>query len=420
MNSKNSRSFGRRISTLLLAFVLAIIVWVSAVTSADPNEKRNFQVPIDVIGLSSNLEIISNIPNYLSLTLVAPHSILEQLTKESTVLQAWVDLSELESGTHSIHIQYQIPSRFSPVRIENVEPATIDMILESLISKTLPIQTDVRGKPPLGYQVGNPEWSHDQVSISGRASLVEQVSTVRAVLSISGIEESIERNLKLTPYDQDGYTVSDITLTPGDVTVFQPITLKGGYRNMVVKVVTTGQVGEGYRQTSISVSPPNVMLFSADSNLIDQLPGYVETTPLDLTNAVDDFEASLSLDLPDGVSVVGDPNVLVQVGIAAMEGNITVSRVVEAIGTLPEYQALVAPASVEVILYGPIPILEALIETDIRVVVNLAELEKGTHQLTPEVIVLPKQVQIESVSPSTLEVEITDVGETANTPTAQP
>lgn len=420
MNDRKSGRFGKHLSTLIMAFIFAVIVWVSAVTSSDPNREETFDVPIEVLGLASDLEITSDVPDALSLTLIAPESILEKIAKEINSLNAWIDLSEVDAGVYTAPVQYRVPPKFQPLRIGSVEPVTVDITLEKLASKMLSIQTDVRGKPPLGYQAGIPTWSHEQVTVSGRASVVEQVTEVRAILSITGREETIEQNLKLTPYDENGFIVTGVTLNPSDISVEQPITLEGGYRNMVVKVVTVGQVAEGYRQTNISVSPPNVMLFSADPTKIDQLPGYVETEPLDLTDVADDIETSLGLNLPADVSVIGDPNVLVQVGVAAMEGNLTIVRSVEAIGTLPQYQAKVAPETVEVILYGPIPVLDALTESDVRVVVDVEDLEKGSHQLSPEVVVLPERVEVETVSPSTLEVEIVAADETAVTPTTQP
>jgi len=419
VKKQESRRIGKHLSAILMAFIFAVIVWVSAVTSGDPNREATFEVPIEVIGLASDLEIISDVPASLSLTLVAPRSILDSISDELNTLRAWVDLSDLGAGTHTVPVQYRLPAKFQPLRIVDSEPATVEISLVRLISKTMPIQTDVRGKPPLGYQAGDPTWSHDQVMVSGRATLVERVTDVKATLSITGAEDTIEQNVSLTAYDENGFVVSGVTLEPSSISVVQPINLKGGYRNMVVKVVTTGQIAEGYRQTSISVSPPNVMLFSADPTKIDDLPGYVETEPLDLSGAVDDIETSLSLNLPEGVSVIGDPNVLVQVGVAAMEGNLTVVRSVEAIGTLPQYEAKVAPENVEVILYGPIPVLDSLTETDVRVVVDVEDLEEGTHQRTPEVVVLPERVEVESVSPNTIEVEIVDADATA-TPTTEP
>jgi len=418
MKSRLPRWLVRNFSTFLLALILGLIVWVAAVTSADPNQEQIYSVTVDMIGLASNLEITSDLPDKLRLTLLAPRSILDQIEKETGAIQAWVDLSGLESGVHTMPMQYQIDSRFRPVRTVAIDPGTVTITLEELISKTLPIRTEVTGEPTLGYQASPPEWSHAQVTVSGRASQVELLVTVKTSLSISGAEETIERNLNLFAYDEAGNVVSGVILTPSEIGVVQTITLKGGYRNMVVKVVTTGQVANGYRQTSISVSPPNVMVFSANPAVVDQLPGYVETNPLDLNGSFDDIETILGLNLPEGVSVIGDPNVLVQVGIAAMEGNLKIIRLVETIGLHPELQAKVAPDSVDVILFGPLPELDALAETDVRVVVDLTGLEAGMHQLTPQVVILPERIRAEAVSPQNIEVEITPVGEA--TPTSAP
>lgn len=407
MTQRSPRWLGRNISTLLLAFILAIIVWVSAVTSADPNREQTYLIPIEVIGLASNQEITNEIPTHFSLTIEAPSSILEQINKDAaTVLQAWVDLTGLSGGTHTLKIQYQIASGYRPVRVGKSSPENIEITLEELIARTFTIKTDIQGEPGLGYQAGSPTWSESEVVVSGRASLVDKIAVVEATLDISDASETLDERINLIARDQAGNVTGNISLTPAQIAVTQPITLRGGYRNMVVKVVTTGQVATGYRQTSISVNPPNVMVFSTDPALIDQLPGYVETIPLDLTDAADDLETSLSLSLPVGISVIGDPNVLVKAGIAAMEGNLKIIRVVEVIGLPPEFKAVVSPDTVDVILFGPLPLLDELAESDVRVVLDLTDLEAGLYQLTPEVIILPERIQAEALSPSSLDVEI--------------
>jgi YbbR domain-containing protein len=417
MKMRFPRWLTRYFSTFLLALILAVIVWVAAVTSADPNQEQIYLVPVDIIGLASNMEITSELPDRLSISLFAPRSILDEITKESGTLRAWLDLSGLETGTHELSLQYQIDERFRPVHIVDISPTTTDITLEALISKTVPIQTEVRGEPTLGYQASPPEWSHEEVTISGRASQVEKVATVKTTLNITGAEETIERTLNLSALDEAGSVVTDVLLTPSQIGVVQTITLRGGYRNMVVKVVTAGQVAEGYRQTSISISPPNVMVFSANPAVVDQMPGYIETAPLDLTGSFDDIETILGLNLPEGVSVIGDPNVLVQVGVAAMEGNLKIIRMVEVIGVLPELEARAAPDSVDVILFGSLPVLDALTETDVRVVIDLTGLEVGTYQLPPEVVILPERVQAEAVSPENIEVEIIDPTKVTPSPT---
>jgi YbbR domain-containing protein len=414
------RWLGLNIGTLLLSFVLAVIVWGSAVTSADPNEERTYAIPIEVVGQETNIEILSDIPEQLLMTFYAPRSILDNLNEEAGELRAWFDLSGLQRGSHTLNLQYLTPTDMRPLRLVGVSPKTVNVTLEELATITLPIQTEVLGTPGLGYQQGSTTWSDNEVKISGRLPDVQQVAGVDATLDIAGANEDIQTMVPLFPYDAEGNQVTGVTLTPNRISVSQKITLRGGYRNMVVKVVTTGQVAEGYRQTNITVSPPNVMVFSTDPTMIEGLPGYIETEELDLTGIVDDIETVLALNLPEGVSVVGDPNVLIQVGVAAIEGSINISRLVEVIGITPGLTATVAPDSVEVIVFGPIPTLQTLTDVDVRVVVDLTALEEGVYQLQPEVIILPDRISLQAISPESLEIEISVAELGTPTPTPVP
>ena len=126
--------------------------------------------------------------------------------------------------------------------------------------------------------------------------------------------------------------MTGLTLDPADVTVTQPITQKYGYRNLVVKVVVKGQVANGYRVTNVSSYPAVVTVFSVDPDLVSNLPGYVETEPLDITGLKDDVDVLLPLALPLGVSVVGENMTQVQVGIAAIESSLTLKQYAGRIG----------------------------------------------------------------------------------------
>jgi YbbR domain-containing protein len=229
---------------------------------------------------------------------------------------------------------------------------------------------------------------------------------VVGILDISDARETISADLKLEAKDENGVPVDAVTVAPDIIHVNQVISLQGGYRNVAVNVITVGIVEPGYRFTSITPAPPTVMVFSEDPQLVEQLPGYVNTTPLDLTGVDGYLETILELDLPNGVTVVGDPTVLVQVNITALETNISISREVEIIGLLPGLSAEVSPFQVSVRVSGPVPILENLTLRDIRVVVDLSNLDVGTHTVSPTVEILPADVIWEDISPTTVEIVI--------------
>ena len=85
-------------------------------------------------------------------------------------------------------------------------------------------------------------------------------------------------------------------------------------------------------------------VFSTNPSLVDKLPGFVETSPLDLTGVKDDLEVRLSLNLPNGVEVVGDQTVLVQVGVAAIEGSVTLENLPIRVTDLPpDLMARISP-----------------------------------------------------------------------------
>jgi YbbR domain-containing protein len=274
----------------------------------------------------------------------------------------------------------------------------------------------VEGTPALGYQAGSPSYKPTEISVSGAESLVSRMVEVRAVVDITNASHTITSSLPLRAVDENGEAIEGVTLIPDTISVEEPIELLGEYRNVIVKVVTIGQVANGYKLTNITVSPPNVIVFSSDPRLLNSLPGYVETMPLDLTGLEDDIETLLNLSLPEGISVVTEDRVVVQVSVAAIETNVLLSLPVEIVGLQPGFEAVVAPETVDVILSGPVPILNTLRPSDLRVVVDLSGLELGAYQLTPLVDFLPPQVKIESILPMTLEVVITF----AATPTPSP
>ena len=413
------RWLGKNIGSLLLAFLLALLVWFSAVTSSDPNQEEVISVPLEVIDQAADIVIVEDIPQNVSVTVYAPQSKIEQLKAEK-VVGAWITLGDLGPGAYRIPVMINFPPHISPVRLVSTSPSRVELTLDSLIEKEFPITRHVEGELAIGYQTGEIIWGTQSVVITGRTSQIEKVETVEAVLDITGATGTIDTGLGLRPLDSMGELVPDLALNPRTIQVFQPIELLGGYRNVAVKVVTEGQVTSGYRATGITPAPPTVMIFSENPTLVGQLPGYVETESLDLTDVDDYVETILKLDLPEGITVVGDPNVLVQVSVAALHDSLALSREVEVIGLLPGLEAVVAPEQIEVVIYGPLPILDNLTLRDVRVIVDLTNLGLGVHILTPAVEILPEDLSVETTLPNTVEVTIANANLITVTPTISP
>jgi YbbR domain-containing protein len=417
------RWLGTNLRTFLWASAMALAVWVAAVTAADPDEVRQFPdpIPVEIIGQDPGLVITSDVPKQIELTLRAPRSVWDRLISETSELRAILDLSGLSAGDHTLNIQIQIPTH--PVRIVSATPQTATITLEPLATRTFPVDLSISGEPAIGYQAGDPSLEPSEVVVSGPQSQVERVVRIRAPINLAGIRESVEQSVSVQALDANNQIVADLGLNPTQVLVKLPVSQQGGYRDLAVKVVVNGQVASGYRLANISVFPPVVTVYSADPTLVNSLPGVLETQPLDLENANDELTTRLAINLPEGVSLVGDQTVLVRVNISPIQSSLTLSNKTIEIEGLPEsWFVQVAPDNVDVILSGPLPLLDTLSPQEVRVVIDVTDLEEGTHQLTPNVDILVSDIVVESILPGTVEVVISrsPLQTPAPTPTSTP
>lgn len=426
------KSFVRSIPTLLLSFALAIAVWISAVTAADPTEQRLFPRPVTIerINLDPSLVISSDVPTQATVTISAPSSIWDRMINDRSPVRAWIDFAGLGPGEHTLPVEVRTMQAFQPSKVVNQSPQMVNVVLERLVTKEFPIRLIRRGEPAIGYQAEEPGISQNTVTVSGPSSLVERVAEVRVVIDLTQASDTINRNVDVQVVDEKEAVVEGVNVVPEQVTLNQPITQRGGYRNVVVRVTTTGQVASGYRLTNIAPFPPNVTVFSSNPLLIDRLPGVVETSPLDLTGLKDDIDVPLPLNLPDGVEVVGDQNVLVQVGVTAIEGSVTLTGLpVTQIGLSEDLTVRTSPETVDVIISGPVPQLDRLTDQDVRVLLDLSGVEPGTYQFAPRVSLGISELRVESILPGSIEVVVeeepppgrrTPTPTPTRTPTAEP
>ena len=400
----------KSVPTLALAFVLALAVWISAVTDADPTEENAFPrgIPVEVIGLDEGLEIIGDLPTEVYVTLSAPRSIWIRLLGEQDAITATLDLSGVTAGTETIAVNVDV--NVQPAEVVSYSPTTFTVTVESIISRTFSIHLIQRGEPAVGFQAEAPFMSQEEVTITGPEQLVNQVQEVRAILNIDEAEAEISRILKLQPINANEAIISGVDMDPDQVTVTMDVVQRGGYRNLVVKVGVFGEIANGYRLTNISASPPTVTVFSNDPILVTDMPGYVETESLDITGVKDDVEERLFLDLPPGVSVVGNPYVQVLVGVTAIESSLALSDMpVDLVGLKNGMSAEISPATVDIIISGPLPVLDELVRDQIRVIVDLSnDSVFGIYQRVLRVELDSDDLRVESVLPESVEVTISE------------
>lgn len=163
---------------------------------------------LEIINLSPNLMITSEVPPHIQVRVTGPRSIIRSLSQSRLVHT--VDLAGIKAGSHSIALG---PSAFSfprGVTVTRVQPNPLALTLAATVTRTLPIQPSLTGSPPEGYEVKSVKVRPDHVTVKGVASELENLKNLSTLpIDLSNLSGPVTlatdldiKNLHLTLKDQ--------------------------------------------------------------------------------------------------------------------------------------------------------------------------------------------------------------------------
>jgi len=389
--------------TLFMSVALALVVWVFAVDQENPLIRNDFltPIPISVRGLDSDLQTLQDLTQRtVSLNVRTSKRTWDNLTTDD--FSAVIDLSGRGPGSHDLDVVVSVVN--PDVEIFAQQPRQLRVQIESLITKTVPIVVDVVDSAAFGYDWQTAIVEPEVAEIFGPETLVNQVQAAHAEVLLLGSKTQFERSVSLLPQNGQGQPVERVQVEPGTARVVVPVVQRPGRKEVAVLVQVEGQPAASYRITSVKPEPSTVILLGS-AEALRNAPGFVETAPLSIDGATSDVRERLPLNLPENVSVLEEAGVFVTVGISPIESSATVSRRPVVIGLSEILTATVSLSRVDVLVSGPLPRLDVLSETDVRVMLDLTGLTPGSHVVVPTVVA-PEGVRVEGVIPQAIEVVI--------------
>ena len=400
--------FLKDIPLIILCIFLAFFIWIFATMTSDPTEEGRFSqtITIETVGLAENCMITSGLPSSVTVNLRAPNSVWRRISLERVQGKAIIDVTGLEPGTYQIPISVQIG--ISPVQIISVTPSVATVTIEQFETREYPIVIEETGDIPTAFRADAPVLSQETVEISGTITQLDKISKVAVLLERNNNTETIEETLPVYAYTEEGRVVRDVTISPDKIKVTEEIRMRGGYRILSVKLSVKGEISPGYRVDNLEVDPGFVTVYSADKELLNSLNSYIETETIMLDEITATTNRKVSLNVPEGITLVGDTTVTVNIVISAVEGTQTFSQIsVSAVGIDDGLAANISPSDIDVYLAGPIISLSDVEPGDIHAIVDLKDLGEGNYQLVPVVEVASNDtITVNSIQPQTIDVQI--------------
>lgn len=402
------------LSTLALAFILALFVWFVAVRETNPIVEESFPeaVPITILNQPAGTQVINNVVDSVEVVVRGPRQEVEEL--QTGDFEAIVDLSTIPLGGADVELVVTV--RNPLVEVVDQSEDEVFIRLDEYLRFTLPITPTIVGEAALGHVVGEPTLSASEVVIEGPTSRVGSIQKAIVQVSIEGARETLRETVSVRLRDASDRSVVGVDSSPAEIQVTVPITKSDEYAELLVSVNLTGTVATGYRLANFSVDPQKVTIFGPPE-IVASLPGFVSTDLLDITDADQDFTQRVGLLTPEGVTLIGGRSVVVDVDVEPVLTTSNFPWRPTIIGPDQGLTVTILPETVNVALIGPVALMDGFDpETDLSLTLNLLGLAPGSYQIEPEALSNILGVQVEGLLPPSILVEIFRVPTPTPTP----
>ena len=393
------------------AIALAIVLYLGLVISQNARTWTG-PVGIDPVDQPAGTFLLAGLGNVTTIEYIAPLDVAAQVTSASFVATA--DLTGVGSQPNGspVNVPVRVVARDQRIQIVSWEPATVVARLDPVVSQQVPVRVD-RGTVPSGLTAGQPAVSPAAVTVTGASSLVSQVASALARVTIDAGGANIDTNVDLVAVDARGQVVSPVTIQPSSVHVTIAVGEQQVNRTLPVVPNITGTLAQGYSIQDVTVTPVTATV-SGSGTSIAALTS-ISTAPVSVAGRSTDLTTTVALQPPKGVTVLGQARVQVRIRVMVETGSRSFGAGVVLTGARPDRTYTLSVPDVLVTLGGSSAALDAVDPARLYASASVAGLDTGTFTIPVHFAAAPAGTSVVAVSPGSVQVTIS-----APTPSPSP
>lgn len=396
----------KQIIIKVICVIASFVFWLYVANTKNPIRDKRITLKVvmentDVIEKSKLAILPDEDPNEsfeISVRVQGPMLELSYLNEEDIVLKADFAQVKLTEGVNRIPVYVsRIPKN---IDIADKDNLSIDVNLDDLIEKSVPVRDNITVTTKAGYTASKPIITPQKVKVKGPEQYVQNVSYVQVATSLQNISKDEELNLPLQPYNEAGREVKYVTVEPQTVNVVVPVKKT---KKVAIKVETTGTIANGGILRSIEAVPATIEI-AGDEKVLDAI-NEIKTEAIDLSDISENKTLEAKLVLEKVTTISGSDTVIINIGVEKLEQkNLSVSinftNLAEGLKFTSDY------SKVSIVVSGAETVINKLKSEDIKITVDLKDLVEGTYPSLQIRVVAPEGVAIESYSPKTVKVTI--------------
>ena len=388
----------------VLSLFLAFMLWFVGININDPVQRQAYpNLPLNVIGrehLASNRIVLLN-ESQINNSRVdievrgirSNHALIQSNRAEN--IQASIDLSTIdfdqifENADGIVYLPLDVNVSIQQDYINyDVYPQQMDLLLDQLSYRSMPIRIEVLGDPREGYERRETILAQSMVRLSGARSALKEVYEVRASISIDDAYEAVEEMEQLLVFNRAGDNITTtVSLSAPLVHVRVPIF---PYAGVPLNVNTTGIALSNYMITDTTIDPPTIDLVGNLDDITSISLGDIDISDAEET-IVQTFDIRQALQgtgltLRAGAPTEAIATVVIE-RVVTRDFSIPLSSLFVSGATRP--YTFVNSASLSLSLRGREAVINALNPTQISASISLAGLGPGRHTVPVTIRAVP-------------------------------
>jgi YbbR domain-containing protein len=197
----------------VLSVFFALILWFFV--TGEQTAEVGFAVPLELNNIPKGMMVVNDLPNLVDVRVSGPRTILSSLRPSD--IQLAVDLKGAKTGVTTFRRLEQGINIPPPLKISRISPSTLDVHLETVQEKRVPVKAVLNGEPDREFRVDAVEVVPAEVIVVGASA---QLKKIKEISTMPVDIKNLQRDLAVSiPLDFQVRYVSVKNLKDVDVRV---------------------------------------------------------------------------------------------------------------------------------------------------------------------------------------------------------
>lgn len=388
----------------LASLAFAVFIWSYVIADENPTRQMSLKnIPVTYTGIAELTEQgltveTEGLIHTVDLSILAGQDSHKSINANS--VKAYLDFSHInEPGTYTLDVQVGIA--VSGASLRAASPASVEITVEELAERRVPVSCKLTGSPAEGCYVDTPQLEEEYIVISGAKSKVEQVARAVAEISVDGLSESAESSYVVRLLDLDGNTVTLNSLNgqiPSVIVQLDILHTKSIELDEAWIKQSIRDVKEGYEVVNVTMTPSTVELVGEESVL-----SGIESLSIKAVSAENADQSKLltaELQPIAGVKFLSGSTISIyaQISEKTMEKRFE-NVAIQAVNADAGRKISFSVRHTDITVTGGISAMTNLTRKDLQVYIDLAGLSSGTY-------LLPVKIEgLAGIDSSNIEIE---------------